>query len=46
MDRGIRRFAVDRWDRGVLEALDEFIDGSGRHGGGSGRTNQQLKIIR
>ena len=47
VDCGIRRFAVDRWDRGVFEALDEIIDGGGRHGGeGGGRTNYQLKIKR
>ena len=36
VDRGIRRFAVNRWYRGGFEALDDLINGGGRHGGGGG----------
>ena len=32
--RGVHRLPVDRWDVGVLEALDELVNGGGRHGGG------------
>ena len=32
--RGVRRLPVNRWDVGVFEALDKFVDGGGRHGGG------------
>ena len=32
VDCGVHGFAVDRWDCGVFEALDEIIDGGGRHG--------------
>ena len=32
VDRGIRWFAVNQWDRGVFEALSELIDRVGCHG--------------
>ena len=34
VEHGIRRFAVNRWDSGVFEALHELVNGGGRHGGG------------
>ena len=30
--RGVRRLPVNRWDFGVFEALDELVNGGGRHG--------------
>ena len=32
--RGVRQLPVNWWDVGVFEALDELVDGGGRHGGG------------
>ena len=34
VDSGVHRFSVDWWDHGVFKALDELIDGGGRHVGG------------
>ena len=36
VDCGIRRFAVNRWDRGVFESLNELIDRDDFRGGGGG----------
>ena len=34
---GVRRLAVDHWDYGIFEALDELMGRGGRHGVGGER---------